>query len=96
MDHPVTHLDEILDQKTRLGMLAILNESDFPSFGRRYAALQEMSRHLSTLEEAGLVELTKATQGDVYGHGVAYSQGKSRLRKRNQGASRHCPGASGT
>lgn len=67
MDHPSTQLNEVVHQKTRLGILAILNESDsvdFPFLQKALCATAgNLSRHLNTLEEAGLVESTKGYQG---------------------------------
>lgn len=66
-NHPSPRLNEVVHEKTRLGILAILNEADsvaFPFLQKTLVATAgNLSRHLNTLEEAGLVELTKGYQG---------------------------------
>lgn len=65
--HPAYGLDEIVHQRTRLGVLAILGEVDRVEFGHLRDALDltdgNLSRHLRTLEEAGYVEVDKGYQG---------------------------------
>jgi DNA-binding MarR family transcriptional regulator len=60
-------LDEVVHQKTRLGMLAVLSEirrADF-NFLKSTLSLSDgnLSRHLQVLEEAGLVKLEKVFEG---------------------------------
>jgi DNA-binding MarR family transcriptional regulator len=65
--HPVNQLDELVHQRVRLGILAVLTEStraDF-TFLRDTLDLTDgnLARHLQTLESAGLVELEKTFEG---------------------------------
>ncbi len=67
MTHPTQKLDEVVHQKTRLGMLAILSDvqkADF-NFLKETLTLSDgnLSRHLQVLEEAGLVKLDKVFEG---------------------------------
>lgn len=62
-EHPVNALDEVVHQRVRLGILAVLAEStraDF-TFLRDTLNLTDgnLARHLQTLENAGYVELDK-------------------------------------
>lgn len=61
--HPVTRLDDIVHQRARLGILAVLKEVDRADFGYLRNALDlsdgNLSRHLSVLEAAGHVEIRK-------------------------------------
>ncbi|MGI9119760.1 MAG: winged helix-turn-helix domain-containing protein [Acidimicrobiales bacterium] len=62
-EHPVQRLDDIVHQRVRLGILAVLSEADRADFTYLRNALGltdgNLSRHLSVLEEAGLVEVRK-------------------------------------
>lgn len=67
MTHPTQGLDEIVHQRTRLGILAVLAEADRAQFGFLQDALGlsdgNLSRHLQTLEKAGYVRLEKGYEG---------------------------------
>jgi DNA-binding MarR family transcriptional regulator len=65
--HPTAHLDEVVHQRARLGILAILagaNEVDF-GYLRQTLKLTDgnLSGHLQVLEKAGLIALTKGYEG---------------------------------
>jgi len=66
-DHPTNGLDEIVHQRHRLGILTIAAEAKRAEFGylRETLALTagNLSRHLSVLEDAGLVEVEKGYEG---------------------------------
>jgi len=65
--HPIHDLDEVVHQRTRLGILAILREADQVEFGYVRDALQltdgNLSRHLRTLEEAAYIVIRKGYHG---------------------------------
>lgn len=65
--HPVQELDDVVHQRVRLGILAVLREADKVEFGylRDLLSLTDgnLSRHLQTLEEAGYVDVEKGYQG---------------------------------
>jgi DNA-binding MarR family transcriptional regulator len=66
--HPTTQLDDTIHQKARLGILAVLVEtkrSDFSSV-RDLLGLSDgnLARHIQVLEEAGLVKVTKGSEGN--------------------------------
>jgi DNA-binding MarR family transcriptional regulator len=65
--HPVTGLDEVVHQRVRLGILTIAHEARRAEFGYLRTQLDltagNLSKHLSVLEEAGLVELEKGYAG---------------------------------
>lgn len=67
MTHPTQGLDEIVHQRTRLGILAVLAEADRAQFGFLQDALGlsdgNLSRHLQTLEKAGYVRIEKGYEG---------------------------------
>ena len=67
MSHPVQKLDEVVHQRNRLGILAILSEASSVEFGFLKDALDltdgNLSRHLQILTEAGHVELKKGYVG---------------------------------
>jgi len=65
--HPASQLDDIVHQRLRLGILAILveaQEADF-RFLREQLLVSEgnLSSHLRVLDEAGLVEIRKGFEG---------------------------------
>ncbi len=66
-DHPCQRLDDIVHQRVRLGILAVLAEADRADFGylREALALTDgnLSRHLGVLEDAGYVQLRKVFEG---------------------------------
>lgn len=67
MSDSLDRLDEVVHQRTRLGILAVLAEAD----GAQFSFLKEtldlsdgnLSRHLMILEEAGLVRIEKGYEG---------------------------------
>jgi DNA-binding MarR family transcriptional regulator len=65
--HPANGLDEVVHQRARLGVLAILREADRVEFAYLRDALEltdgNLSRHLRTLEDAGYIEVHKGYQG---------------------------------
>lgn len=65
--HPVLDLDETVHQRIRLGILAVLSETDECTFAVLRDELQltdgNLSRHLRVLEEAGLLQVTKGYDG---------------------------------
>lgn len=67
MTHPVNGLDETVHQRTRLGIMAVLAESSRTQFTFLLEALSltdgNLSRHLSTLEKAGMVTIEKGYEG---------------------------------
>jgi DNA-binding MarR family transcriptional regulator len=65
--HPSGRLDDLIHQRTRLGIMTVLSEvanSDF-TFLRDTLELSDgnLSRHLTVLEEAGYVEISKGYRG---------------------------------
>jgi DNA-binding MarR family transcriptional regulator len=67
VSHPVQALDDVVHQRTRLGLLAILNEVSRAEFGYLKDALEltggNLSRHLRVLEDAGLIDVEKGYEG---------------------------------
>jgi len=67
MSHPTNGLDEVVHQRARLGILAMLSEADKVDFGLIQQTLDltagNLSRHLATLESAGLVHIEKGYEG---------------------------------
>jgi DNA-binding MarR family transcriptional regulator len=65
--HPTTGLDETVHQRHRLGILTITAEAKSADFGYLRDALEltpgNLSRHLTVLEEAGLIQVTKGYEG---------------------------------
>ena len=65
--HPTRGLDETVHQRHRLGILTITSEADSADFGYLRDALEltagNLSRHLTVLEEAGLVQVWKGYEG---------------------------------
>lgn len=65
--HPVTGLDEVVHQRVRLGILTITHEARRVEFGYLRSQLEltagNLSKHLSVLEEAGLIEVEKGYEG---------------------------------
>jgi DNA-binding MarR family transcriptional regulator len=66
-DHPTNGLDETVHQRHRLGILTIAAEAKRAEFGYLREALDltpgNLSRHLTVLEDAGLVEVEKGYEG---------------------------------
>lgn len=65
--HPTNGLDETVHQRHRLGILTVTAEAKIADFGYLREALGltpgNLSRHLTVLEEAGLVQVEKGYQG---------------------------------
>lgn len=67
MTHPANKLDDVVHQRVRLGILAVLvgaRRADF-SYLRDSLELTDgnLSRHLQVLEDAGYVKVTKTFEG---------------------------------
>jgi DNA-binding MarR family transcriptional regulator len=67
LDHPTSGIDETVHQRHRLGILTIAAEADRAEFGYLRDALDltpgNLSRHLTVLEDAGLVNVEKGYEG---------------------------------
>lgn len=67
MSHPTASLDDVVHQRARLGILAVLAEAERADFNylRETLALTDgnLSRHLQVLEGAGCVKITKVFEG---------------------------------
>jgi DNA-binding MarR family transcriptional regulator len=67
MSHPAIELDDIIHQRVRLGILAVLFETPRVEFKFLKETLGQtdgnISRHLSVLEQAGFVKITKGFEG---------------------------------
>lgn len=67
MSHPTVELDDVVHQRTRLGILAIVSRGDRVEFGYLQETLGlsagNLSRHLTTLVEARFVDVKKGYQG---------------------------------
>jgi DNA-binding MarR family transcriptional regulator len=65
--HPTSGLDDVIHQRVRLGILAVLAEARRADFGYLRDALDltdgNLSRHLQVLEEAGHVRIAKTFEG---------------------------------
>ncbi len=65
--HPTNGIDETVHQRHRLGILTITAEAQRAEFGYLREALGltpgNLSRHLSVLEQAGLVQVEKGYAG---------------------------------
>jgi DNA-binding MarR family transcriptional regulator len=66
-DHPTADLDDVVHQRHRLGILTIAAETKRVEFGYLREALSltagNLSRHISVLEEAGLLDVHKGYDG---------------------------------
>lgn len=66
-EHPTNGLDETVHQRHRLGILTITAEAESADFGYLREALGltagNLSRHLTVLEDAGLIQVTKGYEG---------------------------------
>ncbi|GAA3850301.1 hypothetical protein GCM10022243_15200 [Saccharothrix violaceirubra] len=66
-EHPTGDLDDVVRQRDRLGILTIANEADRVEFGYLRSTLDRtagnLSRHISVLEQADLVEAAKGYEG---------------------------------
>lgn len=67
MSHPTQRLDEVVHQRARLGILAVLNEARRADFAYLRDTLDltdgNLARHLKVLEEAGYVSIDKVYEG---------------------------------
>jgi len=67
VSHPAIELDDVVHQRVRLGILAVLMEADRAEFRylRDTLGLSDgnLSRHLQVLEEAGYVKIQKGFEG---------------------------------
>lgn len=67
MTHPSNGLDEVVHQRVRLGILAVLTESRRADFTYLRQTLDvtdgNLSRHLQVLDSAGLVQIEKVFEG---------------------------------
>lgn len=65
--HPTQHLDDVVHQRARLGILAVLAEAGRADFTFVAAALDltngNLSRHLRVLEDSGLIAQDKRIEG---------------------------------
>lgn len=65
--HPTNGIDDLVHQRHRLGILTITAEAQLADFGYLQEALEltagNLSRHLTVLEEAGLVQVEKGYEG---------------------------------
>lgn len=65
--HPSQRLDDVVHQRVRLGILAVLAEADEADFAYLKDALGltdgNLSRHLQVLDEAGYVRIDKTFEG---------------------------------
>jgi DNA-binding MarR family transcriptional regulator len=65
--HPITGLDEVVHQRVRLGILTIAHEARRVEFGYLRTRLDltagNLSKHLSVLEAAALIEVEKGYEG---------------------------------
>lgn len=65
--HPVLGLDDVVHQRVRLGILTIAHEARRVEFGYLRTHLEltggNLSKHLSVLEEAALIEVEKGYEG---------------------------------
>ena len=66
-EHPTNGLDEIVHQRHRLGILTVAAEAKRAEFGYLRETLGltagNLSRHLTVLEDAGLIEVEKGYAG---------------------------------
>jgi len=67
LDHPTADFDDAVHQPTRLAILVVLHEAGRADFAylKRTLGLTDgnLGRHLATLEDNGLVELSKGFEG---------------------------------
>lgn len=67
-DHPTAAFDELVHQPNRLAILVVLEEAGRADFAYLKRALSlsdgNLGRHLSVLEEAGLIETRKGFEGN--------------------------------
>lgn len=67
MTHPALRLDDVVHQRVRLGILAVLEEANRADFGYLKDILDltdgNLSRHISVLADAGLIAVEKGFEG---------------------------------
>jgi DNA-binding MarR family transcriptional regulator len=67
MSEPSELLDDVVHQRSRLGILTIAREAKQVDFGLLQDALRltagNLSRHLQVLEEAGMISIEKGYEG---------------------------------
>jgi len=67
VSHPANELDDVVHQRVRLGILAVLNEAPRADFAYLRSTLGvtdgNLSRHLTVLEDAGYVQIEKTFEG---------------------------------
>ena len=67
MTHPAVELDDVIHQRTRLGIVAVLMEARRADFKYLKDALDltdgNLSRHLQILEQSGYVRISKGFEG---------------------------------
>lgn len=65
--HPISGLDDVVHQKTRLGILAVLAEANRATFTHLKKTLHltdgNLGRHIEVLEKAGYIETEKRFMG---------------------------------
>ncbi len=65
--HPVNGLDDVVHQRVRLGILTVTHQARRVEFGFLRTTLEltagNLSRHLTLLEENGLVHIEKGYEG---------------------------------
>ena len=65
--HPTTELDDVVHQRTRLGILAVLREASRADFAGLKHLLKltdgNLSRHLTVLADVGFVSIDKHFEG---------------------------------
>jgi DNA-binding MarR family transcriptional regulator len=66
-EHPTAELDDLVHQRHRLGILTIASEAKRVEFAYLRTTLDltagNLSRHISVLEDAGLLEVEKGYEG---------------------------------
>ena len=67
MNHPSNELNDLVHQRARLGVLAIVHEADRAEFGFLQQTLEltsgNLSRHLQALENAHLITIERGYHG---------------------------------
>jgi len=67
MTHPTSRLDDVVHQRARLGILALLEPAEDVDFQFLRDSLSltdgNLSRHLQVLEDAGYLEIKKSFEG---------------------------------
>jgi DNA-binding MarR family transcriptional regulator len=67
MSHPANSLSEVVHQRARLGILAVVHEADRAEFGFLQETLEltsgNLSRHLQALDSARLITIERGYHG---------------------------------